>query len=155
MSSWFYISCSCKKCTEKNSTLNSINFPKYLKILCFAKIRVSPWIKQRIAVLPFTLPFDAGWPQIWGPQDACCPIFINDLFDMHNSAFWHRDSGTALPKGGFFKVTWETLNESEAHWRRYAGTWIWRSEECKNLYRIESVENDADELETKIWARLK
>ena len=38
-----------------------------------------------------------------GPQDACCPISINDLFDMHNTAVLYRESWTALPKGDFFK----------------------------------------------------
>ena len=37
--------------------------------------------------------------------------------------------------------------------RRYAGTWKWRSEECKNPYLIKSVNNDdPDELKTKFWA---
>ena len=34
------------------------------------------------------------------------------------------------------------MRDSEAHWRRYAGTWKWSSEECKNHYRIESVDNE-------------
>ena len=73
-----------------------------------------------MAVLPFTLPSVAGWPKIWGPQDERCPI----------------------------SIVQGDMRDSEAHWRRYACTWKWCSEECTNFYRIESVENNADELKT-------
>ena len=44
------------------------------------------------------------------------------------------------------------MRDSEAHWRRYAGTWKWRSEEC-NISIASKVENVADELKTKFCAR--
>ena len=40
----------------------------------------------------------------------------------------------------------------EIQWRRYAGTWKWRSEEC-NISIASKVENVADELKTKFCAR--
>ena len=67
---------------------------------------------------------------------------------MHNTVAWYRDSGTALPKGGFFKGD---MRDSEAHWRRYDGTWKWHSEESKNLYHIERVDNVADESKIRFW----
>ena len=48
-----------------------------------------------MSVLPFTftLPSAAGWPKVWGPQDECCPISINDIFVVHNNtAVLYRDS---------------------------------------------------------------
>ena len=42
--------------------------------------------------------------------------------------------------------------DSKANWRRYPCTWKWSSEECNNLYCIERVVNNADELKIKIWA---
>ena len=48
-----------------------------------------------------------------------------------------------MPKGGFFKGD---KRDSKAHWIIYASTWRWCSADCKNLYRIDSVDNDADEL---------
>ena len=86
-----------------------------------------------ISVQPSTLPSAAGWPNIWGPQDERCQNSIYDLFEMHITAVLYRNSGTALPKGGFFKCN-----------MRDAGTWKWRSEECNNFYRIEILENDAE-----------
>ena len=61
----------------------------------------------------------------------------------------YRNSGTALPKGGFFKGD---MRDSEAHWRRNAGTWKLCSEDCNNFYCIESVENCADELKAIFFA---
>ena len=39
------------------------------------------------------------------------------------------------------------MHNSKAYWRRYAFHWKWHSEECKNLYHMES------ELKTKFSAR--
>ena len=44
------------------------------------------------------------------------------------------------------------MRDSEAHWRRNAGTWKLCSEDCNNFYCIESVENCADELKAIFFA---
>ena len=117
-----------------------INFRKFL---VFSEIHTCP-VQMQCYIC------DAGWPKIWGPQDERCPISINDLLDMHNTAVLSRESVTALPQGGFFKGD---MRDSEANWRRNAGTWKLRSEECNDFYRIESMENGADEWKTKFCAR--
>ena len=82
-----------------------INLINFRKIRAFGK-------STGMAALPVTLASAAGWPKVWGPQYERCPISINDIFDMHNTAVLYRDSGTALPKGGFFKGD---MRDSEAH----------------------------------------
>ena len=57
------------------------------------------------------------------------------------------------------------MHSTAVLYRRYAGTWKWRSEECNHFYCIQRVENDPDQLKTKfcdccnnqvlIWAAQK
>ena len=58
------------------------------------------FLQQPLEAFPITLLPAAGWPKIWprGPQDERWPISINNLFDMHNTAVWYKDSWTALSK---------------------------------------------------------
>ena len=58
-----------------------------------------------------------------GPKKWTLPDLLNDLFNMDNTSVWYRDSG-----------------------RRY------QKEGSLNLYHIESVDKDADELKVKFWA---
>ena len=102
-----------------------------------------------MAVLPFTLPYAAEWPKVWGPQVECCPV----SFEVHYTAVLYRDSGTVLPKGGwFFKIDTRDSEANASRCAHYAGTCF---EECINFYSIESVEkfqeNDADGSKTKFW----
>ena len=89
--------------------INLINFLKYLKFPCDPKSTCTfeQTLQQQMAVLPLTLLSASSWPQIWNPQGERCPISINDIFDMHNTAVWYRDSGTvtALQKGGSLQPT--------------------------------------------------
>ena len=81
------------------------------------------------------------------------------LLDLHDQPFfavWYRDSRTALPKGGFFKVSrWRKRFQSPLEKIcLHKEMMLWRfGEECNNFYRIRRVENNADELRTKFCAR--
>ena len=76
-----------------------------------------------MAVLPFTLPFAAGWPKIWVPQGERCLISMINLFMCITLPFGTETPGQRCQKEGSL-----------------------------NLYSIKSVDNDADELKITFLA---
>ena len=120
--------------------INLINFRKFL---VFAEIHVS----CSNAVWPFAS-VDGSKSGAQKMNVARSPS--TSFSTCITLLFCTRDCGTALPKGGFLKGD---LRDSAASWRRNACTWKLRPEECNNFYRIESVDNGADELKAKFCAR--